>query len=93
MIRSFRHKGLRELFLTGQSARLPHAHQKKIKMVLNVLDAAYEIRDFRLPSFRLHRLQAPPLEGYFSIDISANYRLVFRFESHDVFNLDYLDTH
>ncbi|MBL7852593.1 MAG: type II toxin-antitoxin system RelE/ParE family toxin [Cyclobacteriaceae bacterium] len=72
MIRSFRHKGLRELFLTGETARLPQAHLKKIRMILAILDSAYEVRDFRVPAFRLHRLQAPPLEGYYSIDVSAN---------------------
>lgn len=93
MITSFRHKGLQELFETSKTARLPQAQLKKLKMILSVIDSASDIRDLRIPAFRLHRLKAPPLEGYYSIDVTANYRIVFRFSSAGASDLDYLDTH
>ena len=45
-----------------------------------------------LPGFRLHRLSGR-LQGYYSISVSANWRVIFRFENGDVTDVDYLDYH
>ena len=50
-------------------------------------------RHLNVPAFRLHKLRKPPLEGYYSIDVSGNYRIVFWFEDGNVSEVDYLDTH
>jgi proteic killer suppression protein len=93
MIESFKHKGLQELFEKSRTSKLPQERLKKIKMVLAVLDAAQDLRDLNIPAFRLHKLKKPPLDGYYSIDISGNYRIVFWFEDGKVSEVDYLDTH
>jgi toxin HigB-1 len=93
MIVSFRHKGLEELFETGYSSRLPQERLKKIRMLLAVLDGAEELRDLNLPALRFHRLRKPPLDGFYSIDVTGNYRVVFVFDKGKVTELNYLDTH
>jgi proteic killer suppression protein len=93
MIESFKHKGLQELFEKGKTSRLPHERLGKIKNLLAVLDSAHALKDLNAPAFRLHKLKKPPLDGYYSIDVSGNYRLVFDFDSGNVNDLDYLDTH
>lgn len=93
MIESFRHKGLQELFLTGRTSRLPQERLRKIKMLLAVLDSAVDLRDMNLPGLRLHKLKAPPLSDYYSIDVTANYRIVFRFERGNTIDVNFLDTH
>jgi proteic killer suppression protein len=93
MLSTFSHKGLRELFEKGSSKRLPQERIKKLKQMLAVLHNATSVRDFDLPGARLHQLKEPPLRGYWSLDVTGNYRLVFRFENGDVYDLDFLDTH
>ena len=55
--------------------------------------SAQEQKDLEIPSFRQHKLKRPPLSGYYSIDVSGNYRIVFWFEEGRVSEVDYLDTH
>lgn len=93
MIQSFKHKGLQELFERSKTSRLPQERLRKIKMILAVLDAAHDLKDLNIPAFRLHRLKQPPLDGYYSIDVSGNYRIVFWFEEGKASKIDYLDTH
>lgn len=93
MIESIKSKGLQELFEKGKTSKLPQERLKKIKMVLAILDAAKELRDINIPAFRLHKLKKPPLTGFYSLDISGNYRIVFQFEDGVVSEVDYLDTH
>ena len=45
-----------------------------------------------LPGFRLHQLSGP-LRGYYSVSVSANWRVIFRFENGHAVNVDYLDYH
>lgn len=93
MIISFRHKGLRELFEDGSTSRLPQERIRKIKYVLEMLDSSATLADLNQSGFRLHQLKRPPLIGYYSIDVSGNYRVVFRFESGQASDIDFLDTH
>ena len=61
-------------------------------MLLAILDSAKELGDLNVPAFRLHKLKRPPLDGCYSIDVSGNYRIVFRFENGNARDVDYLDT-
>lgn len=92
MIESFKHKGLQELFEKGKTARLPQDRLPKLKKLLAMIHSAKEKKDLNFPGLRLHNLK-PPLKGFLSLDVTANYRLVFRFENGIVKDLDYVDTH
>ena len=56
------------------------------------LDQATEPRHLDLPGWRLHPLKGD-LAGYWSITVSANWRIVFRFEQGDAADVDLLDYH
>ena len=45
-----------------------------------------------LPGFRLHPLKGD-LTGYWSVAVSANWRIVFRFEGADARDVDLVDYH
>jgi proteic killer suppression protein len=92
MIISFGHKGLRELYEDGKTARLPQERIRKIKDLLQILDSARTLEEVNQRGFRLHHLRRPPLIGYYSIDVSGNYRIVFRFTPEQVSDVDFLDT-
>jgi proteic killer suppression protein len=94
MIQSFCHKGLQELFLSGKTPKLNQSHLNRIKKILAMIHAAYTIKDLaNNPGLRLHKLKKPPYTGYWSVDISGNYRIIFQFENGNATNLNYLATH
>lgn len=45
-----------------------------------------------MPGWRLHALRGN-LEGFWSVTITGNWRLIFRFEDGDAFDLDLIDYH
>jgi proteic killer suppression protein len=59
---------------------------------LGVLNAAAHPRDLALPALRLHQLKGQP-DAFWAVSVSGNWRVIFRFEDRDVFDVDYLDYH
>jgi proteic killer suppression protein len=45
-----------------------------------------------MPGWRLHALKGN-FEGFWSVTITGNWRLIFRFEDGDAFDLDLIDYH
>ena len=92
MIQSFRHKGLRQFYNSGRKAGIQAQHEKRLKLILARLDAAREPRDMSLPGLRLHQM-AGTMDGFWAVDVSGNWRVIFRFDGPDVYDVDYLDYH
>jgi proteic killer suppression protein len=92
MIESFRHKALRQLYQGNQPRGLNAAHIRKLKQILALLDAAETIDGLDYHTFRLHPLKGD-LKGYWSITVQANWRVVFRFEDGNAFDVDLVDYH
>jgi proteic killer suppression protein len=92
MIRSFRHKGLRQLFEHDDGSKLPPDMLMRIRIILSALHAADGIEGTNIPTFRLHALKGE-LKGFFSVAVRANWRIIFRFVGGDVFDVDFVDYH
>jgi proteic killer suppression protein len=92
MILSFRNKGLAACYASGSKAGIQASHEKRIRLILGRLDAAREPRDMNLPGLRLHQLGGN-YEGFWAVDVSGNWRIIFRFDGPDVTDVDYLDYH
>ena len=92
MIRSVAHKGLEEFFTTGSKAGIRPEHAKRIRLILGVLNAARTLQDLDFPGSRLHALRGDR-EGFWSVTVSGNWRVVFRFADGDVLDVDYTDYH
>ena len=92
MIRSFRHKGLKRLYEEDDKRGINPEHVLKLRNILAILDAAPSIDHVDLPAFRLHAL-AGDLVGWWSVTVRANWRVIFRYDQPDVFEVDYLDYH
>jgi len=92
MMVSFRHKGLKLFFETGSLAGIQPIHAKRLREMLTALNVARGPQDLMRPSWRLHGLTGD-LQGFLTITVQANWRLVFRFEDSNVELLDYLDYH
>lgn len=92
MIVAFRHKGLERLFSAGKTSGVRADHVKRLRLILARLSAARQPQDMALPGLRLHRLKGD-LKDHFAVNVSGNWRVVFRFEGEDVADVDYLDYH
>ncbi|MDE0060682.1 MAG: type II toxin-antitoxin system RelE/ParE family toxin [Defluviicoccus sp.] len=92
MILGFRHAGLKRLFQDGDGRRISPELIPRVERVLARLDVAGGPDDMNLPGFRLHVLRGDRA-GYWSVSVSANWRIVFRFEGNDVRDVDLVDYH
>ncbi len=92
MIRSFRHRGLKMLCRRDRASGVNPKHADKLKRILARLEIAVQPKDLDLPGWRLHPLKGE-LNGYWSVTVNGNWRVVFRFEEDEVTDVDYLDYH
>ena len=87
MIKSFKHKGLKEFFLNGSSRGIQQKDQKRLRYLLALLNHASEITDLNISGLFLHKLKGDR-QDIWSVRVSANWRLTFQFENGDVYILD-----
>jgi toxin HigB-1 len=93
VILNIRHKGLERFYRSGDTRGIDSRYAAKLRVLLTVLDAASDAEQIgRLPGARLHPLKGDR-RGQWAIWVSANWRLVFRFEGEDVADLDLVDYH
>ena len=92
MIKSFKHKGLEKYFETGNTRGIQPNHASKLRLQLAALDTAQTIEDIDIPGYRLHSLKGAR-KGIWSITVSANWRLTFKFTDGNVYILNYEDYH
>jgi proteic killer suppression protein len=92
MIKAFRHKGLKRLFEKDNPSGVRTVQVNRIKDVLAHLDRAELPEDLDLPGYRLHALKGD-LKGFWSVTISGNWRIIFRFDAKNVFDVDLVDYH
>ncbi len=92
MIKSFKHKGLKIFFETGSTKGIKQDHKQKLRIRLAALDTATCVEDVDLPGYRLHPLKGNK-KGLWAIDVSKNWRVVFRFKDGNAYIVDYEDYH
>ena len=92
MIKGFRHKGLKRLFETGDRRGVAPNLANRLRRQLDVLNRARDTADMNLPGYRLHQLKGSR-SGTWSVTASGNWRITFRFEGEDAFDVDLEDYH
>jgi proteic killer suppression protein len=92
MVRTFRHKGLKRLFESDDPGGVRADQVRRIREVLAHLDEARHPSDLALPGYRLHPLRGER-KGHWSATISGNWRISFRFEDGDAYDVDLIDYH
>lgn len=92
MINSFRHKGLKRLYEHSDRRGVNPQYVDKIENILGFLDIAFAVEDMDLPTFRLHKLTGD-LQGFWAVTVRANWRVIFRFENGEAFDVDLVDYH
>jgi toxin HigB-1 len=92
VIQSFKHKGLQNFFEKGDFSKIHPDHRKKLRLILTMLHAANQINDMNFPGSNFHKLSGK-LPSFYSVNVSGNWRIIFRFEDCDAYDVDYLDYH
>jgi len=92
MIRSFKHKGLEKYFLKGTKSGIQAKHAPRLRLILGRLNAATNPKDMDLPGLKLHELRGKK-KGIWSVWVSGNWRITFRFNGKDAELVDYEDYH
>lgn len=92
MIRTIKNKGLKRLYEKDDRSKLPAADVEKIRRILARLDTAKSAEYMQAPTFHLHQLKGR-LKGHWAVTVRGNWRVTFRLEQGDAFDVDYLDYH
>lgn len=93
MIRSFGNKETRGLFDKVALRRVPADVQEKAFVKLHVLDDAASLARLALPpSNRLEKLTGK-LRGFWSIRVNDRWRIIFRFEDGNAYDVEFIDYH
>lgn len=94
MIKSIRHKGLKLLWEEGKASKLPADQVSRIERILNAIHLAQQVpQDFELfKHWRIHPLKGE-LKGYWSLTVKENWRIIFKFDSQDAYDINYIDYH
>jgi proteic killer suppression protein len=92
MIRSFAHRGLQRFFERGSRAGIQPAHARRLRLILAALDAAGRAEDLLHAHVGLHRLHGA-LEGHWAVSVNGPWRLTFRIEDGDAWQVDSVQYH
>ena len=92
MIKRIRHRGLSRFHATGETKGVNADNAAWLRILLTALDAASSPAGLNFPGFGLHPLKGDR-KGQWSVWVTKNVRLVFRFDGEDVTDLDMLDYH
>jgi toxin HigB-1 len=92
MIRSFRHRGIQEFFLTGTKAGIQPSHANKLLHQLSALNVATTPEQMRFPGWQFHSLSGE-LDGHWAVSVNGNWGLTFTFKDEDAVHVDYQDYH
>lgn len=92
MIRSFKHKGLERFFLKGTKSGIQVNHASRLRLILGRLNASAIPKDMDLPVLFLHQLRGARNEVW-SVRVSGNWRVTFRFVEGDAEIVNYEDYH
>jgi len=93
VIKSFANRQTEELFRTGKARRIPADVARRALRKLEALHVAIQLSDLRVPpGNRLHALK-DDRAGQHAISVNTQWRICFRFEDGDVFDVEFCDYH
>jgi toxin HigB-1 len=89
MIQKIKHKSLRQLFESGNSAGVNPQNVTRLRQVLALLETSETIDDMDLPGLNLHELKGER-KGMWSVKVSGNWRVTFKLKKGEVFDVNRL---
>jgi proteic killer suppression protein len=92
VIISFRHKGLARLYQRAERRGVTADLLPKVERILARPDVVTSAGQMDLPGWKLHPLKGK-LKGFWSVWVSGNWRIIFRFTGTDAADVDLVDYH
>ena len=93
MIKSFLDKESEQFYITGKSKKIPSTIHKVALRKLDYLNSAFCLDDLKIPpANRLEKLQGN-LKEFYSIRINRQYRVIFKFENENAYDIKITDYH
>ena len=93
MIKTFADKQTQQLYLTGKARRVPPDVAKRAARKLEQVNAATRVEDLKVPpGNRLHPLEGDR-QGQHSISVNDQWRICFRWQGSDAFDVEIVDYH
>ena len=92
MIQKFKHRSLKRLFERDDKSRVRPDQLETIEDILAFLDIATNPQDLDKPGYNLHPLKGN-LKGFWSMKVSGNWRIIFRFTQGDAYDVNLIDYH
>jgi len=93
MIKTFADKRTQELYLTGKAKRFPSDVARRAARKLEYIDLATRFDDLKVPpGNRLHALERER-KGQHAISVNDQWRVCFRFEDGDAYDVEITDYH
>ena len=89
MIKSFRSRGLAELWAKGRTGKIDARMHKRILLRLDRLNAADSPEEMSVPGFDFHPLARPR----YSIHVNGPWCITFEFEDGDACRVDFEQYH
>ena len=93
MIKTFADKQTQQLYVIGKARRVPPDMAKRAARKLEQVNAATRVEDLKVPpGNRLHPLEGDR-QGQHSIPVNEQWRICFKFEDGDAYEVEFCDYH
>jgi proteic killer suppression protein len=92
VIRSFKHKGLDDLWSTGRTAKIDSKLFRRILSHLDALEAAVRPEDMDVPGFDFHALKGFSPRRY-TVHVNGPWCVTFEFDGADAVRVDFEQYH
>jgi len=92
MIKTFARKGLENCFSRGSKKGINPQQADRIRRILDRLEGVVAAADMNLPGYGFHELKGNR-KGTYSVEVSGNWRITFRFEGGNAFDVNLEDYH
>ncbi|MDV7341309.1 type II toxin-antitoxin system RelE/ParE family toxin [Terasakiella sp. A23] len=93
MIKNFGNKETEYLFESGKSRKIPSTILKVARRKLDMIDAAKELADLRIPPANRLEALVGDLIGFHSIRINKQWRVIFEWKEDGAHNVEIVDYH
>ena len=89
----FRHRDLERFWRRDEARGVARQHEAKLRAMLTAIEEAENVSELEtVPGWKLHPLKGDR-KGVWSLTVTRNYRLTFRFEGTTVSDIDFEDYH
>ena len=93
MIKTFKDKETEKVFHAQFSRRLPYSIQRIALRKLIYINSAETLNDLKIPPANHLEALSGDRKGFYSIRINSQYRICFRFEGKDFYDVEIIDYH